>query len=36
MANKDVNKPTDTADDEKNKKNAVDPKADEKRYKEKC
>ena len=30
MANKDVNKPIDTADDEKNKKNAVDPKADEK------
>ena len=30
MANKDVNKPTDTADDEKNKKNAAEPKADEK------
>ena len=27
---KDIKKPTDTADDEKNKKNAVDPKADEK------
>lgn len=30
MANKDVNKPIDTADDEKIKKNAADPKADEK------
>ena len=30
MANKDINKPTDTADDEKNKKNAAEPKADEK------